>query len=712
MKTKTLKKLIATFAITFILFNSFAQSLKWNWQNPKPQGNYLYDIEPISGQNIVAIGNHGTIMRSSDLGTTWNTIDINYTKPLLDVHFINPNLGIIVGDSIILKSTDQGKTWVSKSFSGKNNFWDIEKVQMVNSTIGYAKLMFGNKILKTINGGESWTLQSLPIASGASFHCLYFFNADTGILVGGNYFIYKTKNAGLTWDSVAVSSNGYTDLVFKNSTDAFLIGASTGLLKTTNAGDSWTNFSSPMDGIWMEKLSFPSSNVGYACGWDGLPSSGKFFKSVDGGETWNEMGLGLDSTTFAGRIHFSINFLNEDNGFIVGNWGEILKTTNAGLNWSAYIPDNYEWLNQVEFFNDGIGFSCGIGNKVYKTSDTGKTWVKSSLNSSGFVRRAKVLNDSSAYILMNTTAGSILLISSDKATTWVKKEINSNDYWSAHFIDASKGFVVGPFGRAAKTINGGESWTEFNFPTEQYLEDITFSDAMKGIIVGDSSIKITTTDGGQNWNFSSNGDFAMYRKVQYISTQVGFILSSDGKLLKTDNGNLTFTNIAPMNLFSMRNFHFLDAQNGLIVTLDGAIYRTSTGGNTWLKLKSPCGNILEDVQFINSNLAFAVGEGSTILKYSREPGIGIDAEWVKGAALINIYPNPNRGVLMVDFSTEINKELTFQLFSVLGEKVFEDKIISNQAIKIQLPEKINGMFFYSIQQVGQTIASGKIIVLE
>src|ERR1043166_5195450 len=44
----------------------------WFWQNPLPQGNDLFNVAAIDGQHALAIGASGTILQTTDAGTTWN----------------------------------------------------------------------------------------------------------------------------------------------------------------------------------------------------------------------------------------------------------------------------------------------------------------------------------------------------------------------------------------------------------------------------------------------------------------------------------------------------------------------------------------------------------------------------------------------------------------------------------------------------------------
>ena len=65
-----------------------------------------------------AVGRRGTILRTTDGGTTWvrHSIGFSYPYSLRDVSFTDANTGTAVGRrGTILRTTDGGDTWVRQS---------------------------------------------------------------------------------------------------------------------------------------------------------------------------------------------------------------------------------------------------------------------------------------------------------------------------------------------------------------------------------------------------------------------------------------------------------------------------------------------------------------------------------------------------------------------------------------------------------------------
>ena len=71
----------------------------------------LLDISPIGKDKIVAVGQHGHILLSSD-GENWQQANVPVQATLTSVYFLNDQLGWAVGhDATILHSQDGGLNW-------------------------------------------------------------------------------------------------------------------------------------------------------------------------------------------------------------------------------------------------------------------------------------------------------------------------------------------------------------------------------------------------------------------------------------------------------------------------------------------------------------------------------------------------------------------------------------------------------------------------
>jgi uncharacterized protein YbcV (DUF1398 family) len=105
---------------------------------------------------------------------------------------VNAETGFVVGfGGTILKTSNGGNTWTAQS-SGTTNW--LESVYFTDINNGYVA---GDKgtILKTTDGGTNWTI----LTSGTNYdlYAVYFSDPDEGCVVGSNGTILKTTNGGI-----------------------------------------------------------------------------------------------------------------------------------------------------------------------------------------------------------------------------------------------------------------------------------------------------------------------------------------------------------------------------------------------------------------------------------------------------------------------------------------------------------------------------------
>ena len=74
----------------------------------------------------------------------------------------------------------------------------------------------------------------------------------------------------------------------------------------------------------------------------------------------------------------SVKFVDINNGWIVGEAGAILNTTNGGLNWNLQLSDTTFSLKSVCFTDVDNGWAVGSNNQAFgiilKTTNGGTTW--------------------------------------------------------------------------------------------------------------------------------------------------------------------------------------------------------------------------------------------------------------------------------------------------------------------------------------------------
>jgi hypothetical protein len=117
---------------------------------------------------------------------------------LNSVSFTDANTGTAVGEHrTILRTTDGGETWTSQTnpFSGTGQFF--RSVSFTDANHGTVVGANG-VILHTTDGGTNWATQTSGTTK--SLHAVFFTDANTGTIVGANGIILRTVDVWRTTD--------------------------------------------------------------------------------------------------------------------------------------------------------------------------------------------------------------------------------------------------------------------------------------------------------------------------------------------------------------------------------------------------------------------------------------------------------------------------------------------------------------------------------
>ena len=111
--------------LVFILSITISAQQQWFWQNPLPQGNTLHSVQLVYENVGWAVGDGGTILKTTNGGFSWIFQSISEPYILNAVSFTSLYKGFIIGwkskyfytDGVFLKTTDGGQNWISHFIS-------------------------------------------------------------------------------------------------------------------------------------------------------------------------------------------------------------------------------------------------------------------------------------------------------------------------------------------------------------------------------------------------------------------------------------------------------------------------------------------------------------------------------------------------------------------------------------------------------------------
>jgi len=273
-------------------------------------------------------------------------------------------------------------------------------------------------------------------------------------------------------------------------------------------------------------------------------------------------------------------------GFVVGDAGTIVRTTDAGMTWSPLTSGTTNALHDVYFFDATQGVAVGEQGLILRTTDGGAGWqdvtsgVTDTLRSVSFSGVNGISGGDSQTILYSTDAGASWQIS--------QSGFFGGGFPGAQMLSATIGFVAGQNSifqsLLGATTDGGASWSfqAFYFDkNEGGGTDVFFFDQNTGVVSGtvfDGRGAIArTTDGGMNWS-TVFFDQAI-QGIDFPQPTSGFAVGAGGRISHSTDLGITWTDQTTGTSANLNDVSFAsDALRGIAVGDSGTILWTANGG--------------------------------------------------------------------------------------------------------------------------------------
>ena len=282
-------------------------------------------------------------------------------------------------------------------------------------------------------------------------------------------------------------------------------------------------------------------------------------------------------------------FINANKGWIVGDNGTIIATTDGGSTWTPSKKITNDTFIQVHFTDEMHGwmlcerdiYSRGPNPSSYlrRTTDGGKNWEKIEFEGAGRERVTKLL-----------------------------------------FQKDGRATAFGEGGIFYKLAEDGVTWKKYQTAIHFLLLDGSFGDEKVGAIVGAGGTIMFTDDSGFTWEKATLlGDTSTkFNAVYFAGAKGGWAVGTQGRIFRTNGGARLWRQQQSDTTSNLNDVYFSNQTNGWAVGDDGTILRTRDGGVTWMQVNSKTTHKLEKIAFAG-NKGWAVGFGGTILTYSDGP---------------------------------------------------------------------------------------------
>ncbi|MCT2560568.1 T9SS type A sorting domain-containing protein [Chryseobacterium herbae] len=169
------------------------------------------------------------IIKSTDSGNTWEYIDMSaYANALVEITFINENVGFVSGSdndgAVILKTLDGGASW-TKIYNSNIASEFVWKMQLLDHNKIFCAIESeatnAGKLLKSVNGGFTWETKDFP---DPYVQAVGFISETHGWMGGHSTGFYETLDGGNTWTNTGVGGS-LNRIFFVNNNLAFAAGS-------------------------------------------------------------------------------------------------------------------------------------------------------------------------------------------------------------------------------------------------------------------------------------------------------------------------------------------------------------------------------------------------------------------------------------------------------------------------------------------------------
>ena len=466
---------------------------------------------------IEARGSSG-LWRSPDRGKTWTNVKVDrfsfaVGQPIAFAAS-DPRIIYVPSTNLHFKSADSGKTW--ESFRVPNQDVYAFAIHPQNPRIVYAGGRGSeHNMSRSQDGGKTWHPFGEGLPKDSSIKSLRVSAASPSTLIACSGFgrVHKSTDGGATWSELELGLRGTEDIysleIDPHDPQTLLAATKQGLRKSINAGATWSSAGAGLGGYLCKGFAFHPARKGSV--YAGTAGTG-FFKSIDGGETFEPLGKGM-AAGWAEKIYapssgagptfaqLSVGLFRMDEP---ASWREIQAPFSPGE--TAKI--------------DGIVFDRDSPKRIYAhkasswwcSDDAGRAWWK-----------VEVPRASMRDMLKGK-------LSEPQFKSLVQDPVDPKIFYSGSWSSSDPGTAV------FKTIDGGKQWQPAGAGITSRSVTLLRSAAPGNVFaVGGKDGIFRTTDGGKSWRLVRPGEIQDLA-VDPTKPERVFAATNKGLFRSTDNG--------------------------------------------------------------------------------------------------------------------------------------------------------------------------------
>lgn len=533
--------------------------------NPLP----TYITASSDGKLLWAVGRHGLLLRSADVGVHWEQIKSNTQDNLTSIAFADDLNGWSVGDGIIIATHDGGKTW---------------------DKVGLSEI------------------ETLPGFAGVAA------KANWIVAVGSSSAIVMSQDGGKTWSAVNLEQskgivtdfNAVTLVEDKGALHAWAVGLNGVIVEYSPETNEWTeryndSYLENVHDVDLDSISMLPTGSGVAVGEPGL-----LLSTSDHGKTWHQVDVNSWATS-AERI-ISVQFYNDKDFWAMTDQGSLYDSDGYTANTKASSATSF--IDNVYLSPDHKNvFLISSDGRMYRSENAGSTWQATKWPSPG--RIAGMISRAGSSVAVLSRSGSIYHAAdgdmADGDAKWVAQEFSSPERFQVVAFDdkGARGLAIGR-AQTWVTTDGLGNWGSIKISSEGLRAAAVAPSGNVGALVGGSGKILISRDGLVSWSQvpSIGLPAAEAQKlnivgVDFADDKVAWAIGHPESpalektiLLHSEDGGLTWKNVALPPEWRSVTFWTVKTPDPRAIWLGGGrtpfkgvIISTVDGGSSWHETK-------------------------------------------------------------------------------------------------------------------------------
>ena len=545
----------------------------WYAGNPLLGPSNLTDLATAGGTTFAA-GDMGTLLKSTDGGTTWSGIVTGIQDNLTFVRIVggNPSSLVIGGHSFLLRSDDGGQTFTRLPFAHGGGVM-LTSVAFPSKLVGYLVLSNGS-VLSTADGGRTFTRKTaIP---GGMPNDLVATSETTAFVVTGGGTIQRTTDGASSWTQVASVGVPLRGIAQADSTTMYAVGNGLTVLKSIDGGVTWTQ--KPVSGVPPAELTSvrtdgPDIALMTAAG------AAQLVRTTDGGKTFASVAPSSDPT-------LAVAFVAPGRSIGVGAYGSAETSADGGANWKIVGSRIVGSFRVIRAVSGSVTYAGGDQGVLAKTVDRGQTWANISPPTAATITGIAAPTPDTLFVLASD--GSLQRSDNGGASYRILNTGMTASPRAVAALDSSHVLLLGPRG-IRRSTNGGD---EFSLVAGRIGQTTTAgaAEVVGKTVYAYAPLKrelIRSRDGGVTWTSLKTPDKRSIRDLAFGTAARGFLLDTRGELWQTTNAGAAWKEIECLGAWRPFGVDFSDATHGFVLASPmgpshGAyLLRTNDTGKTW-----------------------------------------------------------------------------------------------------------------------------------